>query len=134
MDLVSGVPMRVRQFTKALDTGPKDGKPGEVKPVEFNKPSSKNWKRGSEIQDVKLAQLSNGGWFPIEATRAVHFPEFIAYEHLAIDPNSISTERADIPDSLFNIDFPEGARIRNRILGAGIQVERGSPEESALKN
>ena len=126
MDPEAGVPLRMKQFSRVLDTGPKDWKPGEVKRVEFNKPSSKNWKRGSEIQNVKLAQLSNGGRFPIEATRAVHFPEFIAYEHLAIDPNSISTERADIPDSLFDIDFPEGARIRNRILGTSIQV--GSKE------
>jgi hypothetical protein len=36
---------------------------------------------------------------------------------MSVDPNSITIRREDIPDSLFDISFPSGAKIYNAVKG-----------------
>ena len=72
----------------------------------------------SQINDIKLHQLPNGAWIPVEGVRSNSFSdEYISYEHIIVDVNSITTRREDIPESLFKIDFPKGAVIYNAISG-----------------
>jgi len=42
-------------------------------------------------------------------------------EHITVDVNSITIRREDIPDSLFTIEFPEGARVYNSIIGVATE-------------
>lgn len=74
----------------------------------------------SEINSVKLYQLANGGWFPVAGNRALNrrspVPRVLT-EYIRVDVNSVTIRREDIPDSLFTIEFPEGARIYNAITG-----------------
>jgi hypothetical protein len=82
----------------------------------------------SEINNIKLHQLPNGAWIPVEGVRSVIFSDYIAYEHISVDVNSISVQRQDIPDSLFRIDFPDGARIFNAM--SGLTTVQGKPQKS----
>lgn len=41
-----------------------------------------------------------------------------------VDVNSISIEKKDIPDSLFDIQFPPGAKIENAIIGREATPDR----------
>ena len=92
-------------------------------------PSSADAKPHSEVIGIKLHQLPNGGWFPVEGTRVSYRQEPRPHQrlyHIMVDVNSITMEREDIPESLFEIDFPEGARIYNAILGVrGVQGKGG---------
>ena len=95
----------------------------------FNDPSSSNSKPHSEVIGIKLHQLPNGGWFPIEGTLVSYRQEPRPHQrlsHIVVDVNSITILRDDIPDSLFDIHFPEGAKVYNDILG--ITVEQGKGE------
>lgn len=71
------------------------------------------------IKSIKLHQLPNGGWIAATGTRSLPFKRgrrrWTAVEHVVVDLNSISVERKDIPDSLFDIDFPDDAHIINRL-------------------
>lgn len=74
----------------------------------------------TEIKSIKLHQLPNGGWIPVEGTRVSHrlIPKpYARFSHIAVDVNSITIRREDIPDSLFTLSFPEGARVYNAITG-----------------
>jgi len=72
----------------------------------------------SEINDIKLHELRNGGWIPCEGVKRLDRRDGSAlYENITVDISSITTRREDIPESLFKIDFPEGARIYNVISG-----------------
>lgn len=75
----------------------------------------------SEISGIKLYQLPNGGWIPIEGVRALYFrgndPPRATFEYLSADVNSITIKREDITESLFRIKFPNRARIYNVISG-----------------
>ncbi len=64
---------------------------------------------------TKVHQLSNGGWVPLEG-RHIHYGDGITgFTDVHVDPNSISVDRADIPDSLFRLDFPEHTRVFSTI-------------------
>ena len=72
----------------------------------------------SEINDIEPHQLENGAWIPVRGVRSIHFSDgFISYEHMSVDVNSIKIQREDIPESLFVINFPDGARIYNATSG-----------------
>ena len=99
IDQEAGIPLQVQTYSKYNSTP--SGQPGLIR----------------EIKDVELHKLPNGGWFPIKATRATYFSDDISYEYLEIDPTSITIEREEIPDSLFDIEFPGGADVYNAISG-----------------
>jgi hypothetical protein len=88
-----------------------------------------NWgdaKSMSQINDIKLHQLPNGGWIPIEGVRSIDWQDgSISYEHMTVNVNSITTRREHIPESLFKIDFPDGAGIYNVI--SGLTTVEGQP-------
>jgi hypothetical protein len=71
----------------------------------------------SEISDIELHQLPNGAWIPVKGVRTLIRSDYISYEHISVDINSITTRPEDIPSSLFEIDFSDGARISNSITG-----------------
>ena len=75
----------------------------------------------SGVNGIKLYQLPNGGWIPIEGVRALYFrrsdPPRVTFEYLSAEVNSITIQREDITESLFRIKFPDGARIYNVISG-----------------
>jgi len=76
-----------------------------------------------EVNVNKVHQLSNGGHLAVKGTRSVFFSgakTWTANEHITIDVNSITTRREDIPDSLFSLTFPKGAKIYNSILGISL--------------
>ncbi len=87
-----GIPLRIQYFDKH--------------------PNWSDARMSSEITDIKHFRLPNGGWIPIEGIRSLHLRAgSISYEHMIVDVNSITIRREDIPDSLFKIDFSEGAGI-----------------------
>jgi len=72
----------------------------------------------AEIDAIKLHELPNGGWVPCEGVRSLDRRDgSFSYEYITVDLSSVTTRREDIPESLFKIDFPEGARIYNVISG-----------------
>ena len=80
----------------------------------------------SQINDIELYQLPNGAWIPVQGVRSINFSDsYTSYEHIPVDVNSIKIQREDIPESLFKIDFPDGARIYNAITG--LTTVKGQP-------
>lgn len=80
----------------------------------------------AEIDDIKLHELPNGGWIPYEGVRSLDLRDgSFSYEHITVDISSITTRHEDIPESLFRIDFPEGAGIYNVI--SGLTSIKGQP-------
>jgi hypothetical protein len=75
----------------------------------------------SELKSTSFYQLPNRGWIPTVGTRSLYNrrsdPVRITHENLIADVNSITTKLEDIPESLFTIEFPDGARIYNSISG-----------------
>jgi len=89
-------------------------------------PNRADAERIAEIDDIRLHELPNGGWIPCEGVRRLDRRDGSAsYEHITVDISSITTRREDIPESLFKIDFPEGAGIYNVI--SGLTTIRGRP-------
>ncbi|MBN1972920.1 MAG: redoxin domain-containing protein, partial [Sedimentisphaerales bacterium] len=80
-------------------------------------PTRTSQKTMSEINNIELYQLPNGAWLPIKGTRSNNLTSYISYEHISVDVNSVTTKRDDIPESLFEIDFPDGARVHNVFTG-----------------
>jgi hypothetical protein len=66
---------------------------------------------------TKVHQLSNGGWVPLEGRDTLYGDGYTGFTDVHVDVNSISVDRADIPDSLFRLDFPEHTRVFNTIVG-----------------
>ena len=100
--------------------------PLKIQHYGFDDPSSSNARPQSEVIGIKLHQLPNGGWFPVEGTRVSYRQKPRPHQrlyHIVVDVKSITIQREDIPESLFEINFPEGARIYNSI--SGIAVEQG---------
>ena len=80
----------------------------------------------AEINNIMLHELPNGGWIPCEGVRRLDWRDGSAsYQHITVDISSITTRREDIPESLFRIDFPEGAGIYNVI--SGLTTVKGRP-------
>lgn len=78
--------------------------------------------RRVEVHEAaKWHQLPNGGWIPIEGDIKQHQIRkglvFDYAQHWTVDVNSISIDKKDIPDSLFDIEFPPGTIIQNHIVG-----------------
>ena len=83
----------------------------------------------SEINDIKLHRLPNGAWIPVQGVRSLKFSDdYITYEHISVDVNSITVQREEIPESLFRISFPDGARIFNAT--SGLSFIQGKPQKS----
>ena len=73
----------------------------------------------SRIDSITAYQLPNGGWIPAAGTRSVYFPTpqpQTVSEHIRVDTRSVTIRREDIPDSLFTLSFPKGARVHNGIV------------------
>lgn len=73
-----------------------------------------------KIESIKHYQLPNGGWIPVAGTRSVFYPNLhprVRSEHVVVDVNSITIKRDEIPESLFTLTFPKGARVNNYIVG-----------------
>ena len=101
MDLERGMPLRIERYYS-------DGESGE-------------YYRGGLVEAIKLHQLPNGGWIPVQGIGRQHIkkPDFELRNVLrvVVDVNSISIDKKDIPDSLFDIQFPPGAKVENGIVG-----------------
>ncbi len=110
IDKEAGVPLRVEYYNKHF--------------------SSVDRKLLGEIKDIQLHRLPNGGWFPVKGIRSVVFSDETISEQLEVDVNSITIKRADIPNSLFTLEFPDGARVYNAILGLTIDA---SPARSRYR-
>ena len=71
-----------------------------------------------EVNDVTPYRLPNGGWIPVTGVRTLHFsgsnPPYSGSEHFAVEVDSITTQ---VPDSLFALELPVGARIYNDTSG-----------------
>lgn len=107
IDQEAGVPLRVEYYNKHF--------------------SSVDRKLLGETKNIQLHRLPNGGWFPTKGTRSVVFSDETVSEQLEVDVDSITIKREDIPDSLFTLEFPEGARVYNAILG--LTIEGGSARD-----
>ena len=83
-------------------------------------PDSSGARLTSEVKSIELHQLPNGGWFPVKGTRMLYRrsqKSHILFHYITVEVNSITINREDIPDSLFDIDFPVGAQVYNAITG-----------------
>jgi len=74
----------------------------------------------SELLVTKTHTLSNSGVLPVETKRTLYKTDNIRHTFSTVDVNSITIKREDIPDSLFDIKFPEGAEIFDGIAGITI--------------
>ena len=72
---------------------------------------------GVAVASIKLHQLPNGGWIPVEATESLYRYDGTRVSRSVVDVSSISIEKKDIPDSLFDIQFPPDAKIENAVIG-----------------
>jgi len=74
------------------------------------------------VESTRFHQLPNGGWMPAEGIVKMHrIREGFIFDltlRYIVDVNSISIEKKDIPDSLFDIQFPPGARIQDATGGS----------------
>jgi hypothetical protein len=99
MDLERGVVLRNELYVPREDTG-------EYHCVEV-------------LETTKFHQLPNGGWIPVEGDITLHLGKkgltYDFHQNFVVDVNSISIDKKDIPDSLFDIQFPPGARIQNHL-------------------
>lgn len=71
----------------------------------------------AELLITKTYSLSNGGVLPVETKRTRYSEDEEKHTLSTVDVNSISFKREDIPESLFEINFPVGAKIFNAITG-----------------
>lgn len=85
-------------------------------------PDSQQAKLHVRTELTKVHQTENGGWVPIEGRRTFHGDGYKKFIDVRVDVNSISVNRADIPDSLFQLDFPEHTIVFNYILGIEAQI------------
>jgi hypothetical protein len=67
-----------------------------------------------KIGSIRHHRLPNGGWVPIQGARSICFSGDVSSRtHIEVDIDSIKTKREDIPDSMFQVEFPDGAHIHN---------------------
>ena len=78
----------------------------------------------SKIDSIELHELPNGAWIPIKGVRSIYFHDRVGSQHISVDPRTITIRREDIPDSLFDIQFPEGCQVYNAIIGAEDAIVR----------
>ena len=71
----------------------------------------------SQINNIELHQLPNRAWIPVKGLRTLIHSNYISYEYISVDINSITTRSKDIPQALFELYFPDGARIHNVLTG-----------------
>ncbi len=83
------------------------------------------------IELIKPYQLQNDGWIAAEAVHTYFFLNRESSMHISVDVNSVTIEKEDIPDSLFTLEFPEGAKIYNAITG--ITTKAGRVEDRELE-
>lgn len=87
--------------------------------------------RPSFTEATKFHQLPNGGWIPVEGRVRVFLmedgEEWNNTNTWIVDVNSVSTERKDIPDSLFDIQYPAGAHVVTEIAPAPVETKPESP-------
>jgi len=104
IDRQRGLPLRLREFDKHPD-----------------------WDDARvlyEVTDIELHPLPNGGWIPIRGARSINFLEgYTPCDHITVDVNTITTRPENIPASLFEIDFPEGASLYN--VFSGLKTVKG---------
>jgi len=104
IDRERGMPLQIRYFGKHPNWGDE--------------------KSMSQINDIKLHQLPNGGWIPVQGVRSLRSGD----SYISVDINSITVQREDIPEFLFRINFPDGARIYNAI--SGLTFVQGKPKKN----
>jgi hypothetical protein len=72
----------------------------------------------SVTEKIELHQLPNGGWTPVGGiSTGIRKTGGKNITRVVVDVNSISIDKKDIPDSLFDIQFPPGAKVENGIVG-----------------
>jgi hypothetical protein len=99
-------------------------------------PDSEQAKLVAHTELTKFHPLGNGGWVPLEGRRTSYGEGFgrRVDMHVHVDVNSISVNRADIPDSLFQLDFPGHTVVYNYILGTAAQVRAERIADHALSD
>ncbi len=69
------------------------------------------------VAPIKLHPLPHGGWIMADAiSHGIGKTHTNTLRHL-VDVNSVSTEKKDIPDSLFDIQFAPGAHVEDATGG-----------------
>jgi internalin A len=68
-----------------------------------------------EVNDVSLYRLPNGGWIPVAGTATFNTRlgdgRYFRRTRTCVDVNSIRVQPDEVPESLFRIDFPQGATV-----------------------
>lgn len=83
---------------------------------EVNPDNGENLLAGT-VDSIKLHQLPNGAWIPVDGIRTAYRPNYELQSRNIIDVNSITIDPNEIDESLFTIDFPEDVVVWNSILG-----------------
>ena len=91
IDREAGVPIQVRRFDRH--------------------PTVPEAKATTEVNDITLHRLPNGGWIPVAGIHRFNNSEYSSRERIRVDVNSIRADDKEVPESLFWIEFPPGATI-----------------------
>ncbi len=67
------------------------------------------------LESTRFHQTENGGWLPVEGRNTYYGDGYMRFKDVRVDVNSISVDRADIPDSLFHLEYPEHTILSNTI-------------------
>lgn len=67
------------------------------------------------LESTRFHQTENGGWLPVEGRNTYYGDGYTRFVDVRVDVNSISVDRADIPDSLFHLEYPEHTILSNTI-------------------
>jgi len=100
IDAEGGVPLRIEYYDRH--------------------PESSQSKLLSRVESIELHELPNGGLIPVDGIRSVHFYKpntRVKYERIAVDVNTVTIKPEDVPESMFTLEFAEGARVYNSIVG-----------------
>jgi hypothetical protein len=96
-----------------------------------NYKNEEDW--SAKIEVTEVYQLPNKGWVPVKGRKLLRLGGGVqGIETIEVDKESITIKREEIPDSLFDIQFPEGADVANLIVGhPGKENEKSAEAEKS---
>jgi len=79
--------------------------------------------------------LGNGAWMPVKGTRTVFFNDGPSVASMEVETKSITVRPQDIPQTLFDLPFPEGAEVESpQVLIQASFIEVACGQDPVFRN